>query len=136
MPPADDRPVRTQDDLEVFIRNAAMADIVPWLVRWLGPLRRVESTPFFMYRTTRLDPTMTVVIDGGVADGTYTSVMIAPNRTSWSTDADFARAAAEALHTEVRCNPGPLYTAPWRWLSVNPDGEALVDWHDPADDCD
>lgn len=134
MPPAGDGHVRTQDTLEVFIRNATEADILSWLVRWLGPLREVESGPVLIYLTTRLDPAVTVVIGCGVANGAYTSVMIAPNATPWPTDTAFARAAFEAFRTEVRCDPGPLDTKPWRWLSVSPTGETVVDWHDPDDE--
>ena len=121
-----------QEDVEIYVRACSVSDILRWLSGVLGPFRQLEATPI-LYISENSEPPFTLLMWDEIGDGTYTSVMLAPNSTPWATDVAFARAAYAALDRAVRCDPGALSAKPWHWLEISPSGEALVEWDEEAE---
>lgn len=115
-------------DLEIYLMKSPATDVEAWLTRVFGPLQTVRSSDSQSHwQADGMD-----ILFNSQAEGNFGCLWFKQNRTPWATDLDCARAAYEALQTEIRCavtqwgesasdeQPG--------WIKITRGQEKSFDW--------
>ena len=95
--------MKSQSNIEIYIRDCPMDRLLAWLESVVGPLRPTVDTDGIVVYATAVGP---VIITPAVADGTFVGVCFNSPNTPWDTDVDCARQASRELQCVVRCDPG------------------------------
>ena len=109
-----------QPDIEIYLREDHVKDLLAWLPEALGPLVLGDAVGNNRQGTIESNPAIPLMIVRKAAG-------------KWATDADCARAVHTALSHEVRCSIGSWDESEGdadadRWLKVNADGESEFVW--------
>ena len=121
-----------QPDIEIYLREDHVKDLLVWLPEALGPLVLGDAVGNNRQGTIESNPAIPLMIVRKAA-GKWTSIWFDSAETPWATDADCARAVHTALSHEVRCSIGSWDESEGdadadRWLKVNADGESEFVW--------
>ena len=133
----NDFPSDRYPDIEVYIQQVKLSEIVDWLTSRLDVStveERGKSTVLMLINTNADDivangTLMTCTIVPDAVKGNFTSIWITPNDTEWLTDRDFALEAHNHFGLETRCSTGSWDGNDEQgWLRLTPDGESIVNW--------
>ncbi len=121
-----------QPDIEIYLRDDHLQDLLDWLPEALGPLTlqpAIGLTQRGIFQGTAPVPLMIV----RKAAGKWASIWFDSPATPWASDRDCARAVQAAIGHEVRCSVGGWEEADGeadadRWLKVNAEGETEFNW--------
>lgn len=121
-----------QPDIEIYLREDHVKDLLAWLPDALGPLSLEEAKGNTRQGLIQSTPAIALMIVRKAA-GKWTSIWFDSAETPWETDADCARAVHAALGHEVRCSVGGWDEADGegdadRWLKINAEGESEFVW--------
>ena len=133
----NDRPSDRYPDIEIYIQQVKLPELVDWLTSRLEVSsieEKGKSTVLMLMNTNDDDiiangTSMVCTIVPEAVEGNFTSVWITPNNTEWLTDRDFAREAHNHFQLETRCSTGSWDGNDEQgWLRLTPDGESIVNW--------
>lgn len=110
--------------LEIFLLDAAAADVFDWLNRRLGGLTHVDQQGDISFYAA---PHAKVTVTRKIEDGPFGSICVAGELLPWASHVECARDAATSLARVVR---GQLESHPYGdvLLEIGPKGEVLVEW--------
>lgn len=116
-------------DIEIYIRQPELADVIDWLDHRIG----VEDRQTQGNTTTcRLAGGIDCVLVDNAVTGGFLSVWFKSGDTPWATDEACAREVFSTLGLEVRCSRGS-----WDegsdgeepgWLCISQAGESVIRW--------
>lgn len=90
-------------DIEIYIKSRTLEEIEAWLAS-LGSVQKVTSKGLTHdYQLTLNGQCMPIMVHEKVAGKAWLSLWFKENLTPWNQDLDCARAAAEAMGTQIRC---------------------------------
>lgn len=90
-------------DIEIYIKSRTLDEIETWLGS-LGTLEKTTSQGLTHDYKLSLDgQTVPLMIHEKVAGKAWLSLWFKENLTPWDQDLDCARAASEAMSTQIRC---------------------------------
>jgi len=90
-------------DIEIYIKSRTLDEIEAWLGS-LGTLEKTTSQGLTHDYKLSLDgQTVPLMIHEKVAGKAWLSLWFKENLTPWDQDLDCARAASEAMSTQIRC---------------------------------
>ena len=133
----NDRPSDRYPDIEIYIQQVKLPELVDWRTSRLEVSsieEKGKSTVLMLMNTNDDDiiangTSMVCTIVPEAVKGNFTSVWITPNNTEWLTDRDFAREAHNHFQLETRCSTGSWDGSDEQgWLRLTPDGESIVNW--------
>lgn len=118
-----------QPDIEIYLRDATLDDLSPWLEQSLGVALHWEKKGKVYKCQVDCIP-MTWIPE---AVGKWHCLLLESDLTPWENDLSCAHSAFSALGVEVRCMPGSWQEADGedeadRWLSVGPEGMQEIIW--------
>ena len=121
-----------QPDIEIYLRDDHVNDLLDWLHQAMGPLTLDEPKGLTQHGALRGDQTIPLMVVRKAA-GKWASIWFDSDATPWESDRDCARAVHAAIGHEVRCSVGGWEEADGeadadRWLKVNAEGEAELNW--------
>lgn len=121
-----------QPDIEIYLREDHVKDLLAWLPEAMGPIVLDEPKGNSRQGLIESQPAVPLMIVRKAA-GKWTSIWFDSEATPWATDIDCARAVHQALGHEVRCSVGSWNETDGeadadRWLKVNADGESEFVW--------
>ncbi|MGB7387979.1 MAG: hypothetical protein WA929_10335 [Pseudomonas neustonica] len=121
-----------QPDIEIYLREDHVKDLLAWIPEALGPLVLEEAKGNTRQGVIQSTPAIPLMIVRKAA-GKWTSIWFDSAETPWASDTECAHAVHTALGHEVRCSIGSWNESegvidPDRWLKVNADGESEFVW--------
>ena len=125
-----------QPDIEIYLREDHLDDLVDWLGREIGPVE-LQSPSGLTQRGILSGAHPIPVMIVRKAAGKWASVWFDSDQSPWETDADCARAIHAGTGHEVRCSVGGWTESDGeadadRWLKITREGEAEFVWaHKP-----
>lgn len=117
------------DTIEIYGRDLSEDDVVGWLRKVFEEVEQVRDAPIVTYEGRYEDTIVPVQITEHVQGGPYTSLWFNAPDLPWTSVSDCARAAHDALGTEVLCYPDRS-TEPWMLLRLAAGEEETVDERD------
>jgi hypothetical protein len=120
-----------QPDIEIYVREASVADIRAWLEKKLGALVDEPSRGTMSKFVVDIDGSKVPVRITTAAPGkAWTSVWLDSPDTPWADDLACARDCFAALGKEVRCATGGWNEDddPDAFIKINADGETPISW--------
>jgi hypothetical protein len=118
-----------QREIEIYVRDCTVADLLAWAGSRLGNLAGPDAAGD---ATVYESPCGPLIVTPAIEDGPFISLWFNTPRTPWRTDVDCARDAARALRCTVRCDPGQQYpeVPPQSsiFLEIVGEREELVTW--------
>lgn len=91
------------DTIEIYVRALSEDEAVDWLREVFGDVEQVQERPIVTYEGMHEGTTVPVQITEHVRNGAYTSLWFNAPDLPWDSARACARAAHEALGTEVLC---------------------------------
>ena len=91
------------DTIEIYVRELSENEAVDWLREVLEGLEQMQEGPIVTYEGQHDGATVPVQITEHVKNGPYTSLWFNAPDLPWASAQECARAAHEALGTEVVC---------------------------------
>lgn len=91
------------DTIEIYARALSEEQAADWLRTVFGTVERVQDRPIVTYEGTHEGTTVPIQITEHVRNGVYTSLWFNAPDLPWASARECARAAHEALGTEVLC---------------------------------
>ena len=93
-------------DIEIYIKSRSLEEIEAWL-QSLGALEKTSTQGLaHEYQLTINQQNLPVMVHEKVAGKAWLSLWFKENLTAWDQDLDCARAASEAMNTQIRCVAG------------------------------
>lgn len=122
-----------QPDIEIYVRDATLDDILGWLGQRLGTLQAEPSRgAMARYVVDSNGVSIPVRITTGAVGKAWTCVWLDSPDTPWADDTACARDCFAVLGREVRCAAGNWDENrgddPDAFIKVNADGETPVRW--------
>jgi hypothetical protein len=121
-----------QPDIEIYLRDDHIQDLLGWLGSEVGTLNLTVPTGLTQRGVLQAGSAIPLMIVRKAA-GKWASIWFDSPHTPWASDADCARAVHAALGQEVRCSVGGWTESDGeadadRWLKVNAEGESEFVW--------
>ncbi len=121
-----------QPDIEIYLRDDHVQDLLEWLGRDLGRLELSPPAGLTQRGVLQAGSAIPLMVVRRAA-GKWASIWFDSPDTPWESDAACARAIHAALGHEVRCSVGGWTEADGeadadRWLKVNAEGESEFLW--------
>ncbi len=119
-------------DIEIYIKNCALQQIVDWLEAHCEQLLIGKKTGDINHYTAVFTTgKVPVLIHEKVVGKAWSSVWFDGDCTPWQTDLDCARAAAAALNTQIRCIASGWQEGddPDEWWKVENGETSQIQWH-------
>lgn len=130
---------KAQPDIEIYIKNGSLDDMLKWLSTHFSGItahedwaQRFDAGKMITTEVRHKDARIPLMITPGAAGKAFTSVWFKSAQTPWHTDLDCARDCAVTLNMEVRCSAGS-----WQedealdseqWWVLKGEQERLVRW--------
>ena len=119
-------------DLEIYAKDITFKDVDDWLKAVFTEVQRKDTVKKKSEARSYWSVDGADVIVFGNAIGKYSSIWFKRNNTPWNTDLECARAAAQALDTQIRCSnsgweEGQGPETQW-WRVTQEEGEMLIEW--------
>jgi len=90
-------------DIEIYIKSRTLEEIEQWL-NSLGSLEKTSSQGLaHEYSLCLNNRALPIMVHEKVAGKAWLSLWFKENLTEWPQDLDCARAAADAMNTQIRC---------------------------------
>ncbi|MCG8609732.1 MAG: hypothetical protein MI864_04270 [Pseudomonadales bacterium] len=128
-----DSQTERQPDIEIYIKNTSLNAIQNWLGSIFHSIETLKSGKQSLELSCNYQDTkFPVTILEAAAGKKYTSVWFKSNATPWQDDLECARAAYQALESEVRCSNGGWQEGDdveTTWWCVNENGVELKIWN-------
>jgi len=124
-------------DLEIYIRDVDIAALEQWLSNALDELQvtREQSASSGVWKARGLfsGTALSVTLYPQAFGKRFASLVIEGGGLPWDSDLACARAAWEALGTEIRCSPGEWQEGDpvedEKWWRLDERGEQLAAWN-------
>lgn len=90
-------------DIEIYIKSRSIEDVENWLAS-LGSLEKTKSQALtHEYQLQLNGQNLALLLQEKVAGKAWSSLWFKENLTDWPQDLDCAKAASDAMATQIRC---------------------------------